>query len=60
MVARLNEAVQKAAQDPEVISRLEAAGLDVRTNSPEVMAQKVLADYRKWSTLLFNSRITVN
>lgn len=60
IVARLSEAIQKAGEDNELRTRLLTSGLEVRTTTPEAMAEKVDADYRKWSNLLFSSKIQVN
>jgi tripartite-type tricarboxylate transporter receptor subunit TctC len=49
-IARLNEAVRRAAASPELRDRLGSAlGMALRTSSPEEAATFVVAETRKWS-----------
>ncbi|MCA3622708.1 MAG: hypothetical protein IOC52_00875 [Methylobacterium sp.] len=49
IVTRLNEAVQRAAQDPVVRRKLsEGLGVSVRASTPQELAAKIPVEAAKW------------
>ena len=48
----LAAAIQKVATDPDLIQRLNTAGLDVMTNTPEQFSALMDAEFRKWTTVI--------
>jgi len=51
-VQTLAAAIQKVATDPDLIQRLNTAGLDVMTNTPEQFSALMDAEFRKWTTVI--------
>ena len=52
IVLRLNEEINRAMRAPDVMEKLEAAGLIIRTESPEFFAEVLKADYDKYGKLV--------
>jgi tripartite-type tricarboxylate transporter receptor subunit TctC len=52
IVLRLNEEINRAMRTPDIVEKLEAAGLIIRTESPEFFAQVLKADYDKYGKLV--------
>jgi tripartite-type tricarboxylate transporter receptor subunit TctC len=52
IVLRLNEEINRAMRAPDVASKLETAGLIIRTESPEFFAGVLKADYEKYGRLV--------
>src|SRR3954449_12675143 len=52
VVLRLNEEINRAMRSPDVASKLEIAGLIIRTESPEFFAEVLKADYEKYGSLV--------
>ena len=52
IVLRLNEEINRAMRSPDVVEKLEAAGLIIRTEPPEFFAQVLKADYDKYGKLV--------
>ena len=52
VIATLSREIQKISKLPDVIERLRNVGIDALSSTPEQLAAKVDADYRKWSDLL--------
>jgi len=51
-VLRLNEEINRAMRTPDIVEKLEAAGLIIATESPEFFAQVLKADYEKYGKLV--------
>src|SRR4051812_6121455 len=52
IVLRLNDAINRAMRAPDVVQKLEAAGLIIRTESPEFFAEVLKADYDRYGRLV--------
>ena len=52
IVLRLNEEINRAMRAPEVMEKLENAGLIIRTESPEFFAEVLKSDYDKYGRLV--------
>jgi tripartite-type tricarboxylate transporter receptor subunit TctC len=52
VVLRLNEEINRAMRAPEIAEKLEAAGLIIRTESPEFFAEVLKSDYDKYGKLV--------
>jgi tripartite-type tricarboxylate transporter receptor subunit TctC len=52
IIAKLNAAVKKATQDPEVISKLGAQGISTIATSPQDMAKQIASEYAHWRDAL--------
>jgi tripartite-type tricarboxylate transporter receptor subunit TctC len=52
VILRLNEEINRAMRSPDVASKLEIAGLIIRTESPEFFAEVLKADYEKYGSLV--------
>ena len=52
VILKLNEEINRAMRSPDVASKLEAAGLIIRTESPEFFAEVLKADYEKYGRLV--------
>ncbi|MDE2616474.1 MAG: tripartite tricarboxylate transporter substrate binding protein [Burkholderiales bacterium] len=47
-IVRLNQALNKALVDPEIVKRIEGHGADVEASTPEQLAELVKTDLAKW------------
>jgi tripartite-type tricarboxylate transporter receptor subunit TctC len=52
VILKLNEEINRAMRSPDVASKLEIAGLIIRTESPEFFAEVLKADYEKYGSLV--------
>jgi tripartite-type tricarboxylate transporter receptor subunit TctC len=52
IVLRLNEAINRAMRTPDVVEKLEAAGLIITTEPPEFFAAVLKSDYDKYGKLV--------
>ena len=52
VIAKLNEEINRAMRAPDVADKLEAAGLIIRTESPEFFAEVLKSDYDKYGKLV--------
>ena len=52
VILKLNEEINRAMRSPDVASKLEVAGLIIRTESPEFFAEVLKADYEKYGRLV--------
>lgn len=52
VVDLLNSSVRKVMAQPEVISRLNAQGIDILVGSPEQMRQRGLDDLKRWGDII--------
>jgi tripartite-type tricarboxylate transporter receptor subunit TctC len=57
IVMRLNAELQKALQVPEVRSRLEGFGGEVRGSTPEEMRTRVASEVQRWSKVIREANI---
>jgi len=58
LVARLNEAMRKAAASPAYRTRLENEGLSVAVNAPAEMTRFMRAEEARWRRVVTDGRIT--
>ncbi len=59
IIARLNAEVVKAANSPEVKAKLNTAGQDVETGTPEEMGAFLEAEIKKWARVIKEAGIKV-
>jgi tripartite-type tricarboxylate transporter receptor subunit TctC len=52
LIATLNCDIAEAVKSPEFAARLEAAGVQPRTDSAEAFAAYIKAEFRKWGELV--------
>ena len=52
IILKLNEEINRAMRAPDVSSKLETAGLIIRTESPEFFADVLKSDYEKYGSLV--------
>ena len=52
IILKLNEEINRAMRAPDVVEKLEVAGLIIRTESPEFFAQVLKSDYEKYGRLV--------
>jgi tripartite-type tricarboxylate transporter receptor subunit TctC len=52
IILKLNEEINRAMRAPDVADKLEAAGLIIRTESPEFFAEVLKSDYDKYGKLV--------
>jgi tripartite-type tricarboxylate transporter receptor subunit TctC len=57
IIAKLNAALKKASQDPNVISKLEAQGISAAATSPEDMGKQIAAEFAHWHDALLKAGI---
>ena len=60
LVARLNAALVKAINDPEVNKKLRDAGIEPQPGSPEQLARKIEAESAIWHPLIKARGIQMN
>ena len=60
IVELINRAVSKAMSAPEVVSKLQAQGIDVLLSTPEQMRQRGLDDLKRWGDIIRTAGIKVN
>jgi tripartite-type tricarboxylate transporter receptor subunit TctC len=52
LIATLNREIGEAVRSPEFSARLEAAGVQPRTDTPEAFAAYIKAEFQKWGELV--------
>jgi tripartite-type tricarboxylate transporter receptor subunit TctC len=52
IILKLNEEINRAMRAPDVVEKLEVAGLIIRTESPEFFAEVLKNDYDKYGKLV--------
>jgi len=57
IIDRLNAEVVKALQSPEVRSRIEGLGAEVRSSSPQELRDRVAAESARWKKVVADSNI---
>jgi tripartite-type tricarboxylate transporter receptor subunit TctC len=57
VVAKLNQALNKALTDPEIIKRIEGHGADVESSTPEQLGELVKKDLAKWRTVVQRAKL---
>lgn len=57
LIAKLNTEIQKALKNPEVIKRLEALSLMPQGSSPEALEELLIADIKRWSSVIDRAKI---
>jgi tripartite-type tricarboxylate transporter receptor subunit TctC len=57
IVAKLNAAVRKATQDPNVIGKLGAQGISTIATTPEEMTRQIASEYAHWRDALHKAGI---
>ena len=60
VIERLNSAVQKAVQNPELNKKLEPQGIDLVAGTPGELAELVTTESKKWSTLIESEKIQID
>jgi tripartite-type tricarboxylate transporter receptor subunit TctC len=60
VVARLNEAVQKALQDADLREKLAQQGVEPDAGAPEKFGEIIRSDIAKWRKIIRDANITVN
>jgi tripartite-type tricarboxylate transporter receptor subunit TctC len=56
-IAKLNQSLNKALADPEIIKRLEGHGADVESSTPEQLADLVKKDLTKWRSVVQRAKL---
>ena len=59
-VARVNDALRRAAESPQYIERLAADGLTVSVGTPEQMTQFLREEQARWRKVVTEGRISVD
>ncbi len=57
VVARLNQALNTALADPEIVKRMEGHGADVEASTPEQLGALVRTDLAKWRVVVQQARL---
>lgn len=57
MIIKLNQALNKALDDKEIIKRIEGHGADVETSTPEQLADMVRKDLVKWRQVVQRAKL---
>ena len=60
IVEKLNGIMNKALATPEMIQRFEKSGLEVATTTPQGFQDLLRADYKMWSKLIKDAKITAD
>ena len=59
VIAKLNQSLNMALADPEIIKRIEGHGADVEASTPEQLAELVKNDLQKWKTVVQRAKLQV-
>ncbi|RYY96048.1 MAG: tripartite tricarboxylate transporter substrate binding protein [Comamonadaceae bacterium] len=59
-LTRLQQASATVMRDPEVVTRLRAAGLDVSASTPDDFGAEIRADIARWARVVRDANITRN
>jgi tripartite-type tricarboxylate transporter receptor subunit TctC len=57
VLARLQQASEQVLHDPDVVARLNKAGYDVRTVSPEQFGAEIKRDMERWTHVVQQAKI---
>jgi tripartite-type tricarboxylate transporter receptor subunit TctC len=57
VVSKLNQALNKVLNDPEIIKRIEGHGADVETSTPEQLGDMVRKDLVKWRHVVQRAKL---
>ncbi len=57
VITKLNQSLNKALADPEIIKRIEGHGADVEASTPEQLAELVKNDLQKWRTVVQRAKL---
>ena len=57
VVSKLNQALNKVLNDPEIIKRIEGHGADVETSTPEQLGDMVRKDLVKWRQVVQRAKL---
>jgi len=57
MITKLNQALNKALDDKDIIKRIEGHGADVETSTPEQLADMVRKDLIKWRQVVQRAKL---
>ncbi len=60
LILRLNQALNKALADPEIVKRIEGHGADVEASTPEQLAELVKTDLAKWRGVVQRARLAAD
>jgi len=60
VIAKLNQSLNMALADPEIIKRIEGHGADVEASTPEQLAELVKNDLQKWKTVVQRAKLQVD
>ena len=52
IILKLNEEINRAMRSPDIVEKLEVAGLIIRTEPPEFFAEVLKSDYDKYGKLV--------
>ena len=56
-IQRLNQALNTALADPEIVKRIESQGADVEASTPEQLGELVRSDLAKWRGVVQRARL---
>lgn len=57
LIAKLNQALNKALADPEIVKRIEGHGADVEASTPEQLGELVRTDLAKWRGVVQRTKL---
>lgn len=60
VIAKLNQALNKALSDPAIIKRIEGHGAVVEASTPEQLGELVKNDLAKWRTVVQRAKLTAD
>ncbi len=60
IIEQINQATRKAMASADVISKLQAQGIDVMVSSPDQMRQRGLEDLKRWGDIIRTASIKVD
>jgi tripartite-type tricarboxylate transporter receptor subunit TctC len=60
IIEQINQAVRKAMATADVVSKLQAQGIDVLVSSPDQMRQRGLEDLKRWGDIIRTAGIKVD
>lgn len=60
IIEQINQATRKAMASADVISKLQAQGIDVMVSSPDQMRQRGLEDLKRWGDIIRTAGIKVD
>ena len=60
LIEQINQDVRRAMSNPEVVSRLQGQGIDVRLSTPAQMRQRSLDDLKRWGDIIRSAGIKLD